>query len=90
VVEDEVVQDDDAGPASERLDDPAVGLGVVADVVEGDVRGRIAAEAALLGGDHVDAPGELGQQEGRVVGDPRTRRRHRAVVRDLHGLGTTP
>ena len=35
VVEDEVVQDDDAGPAAKRVDDPAVRIGVVADVVEG-------------------------------------------------------
>ena len=37
VVEDEIVQDDYAGPAAESLDDPAVRLGVVADVVERDV-----------------------------------------------------
>jgi len=37
VVEDEVVQDDDAGTSPERLDDPAVRVRVVADVVEREV-----------------------------------------------------
>jgi hypothetical protein len=32
VVQNELVQDDDAGPLSQRVDDPAVGVGVVADV----------------------------------------------------------
>ena len=39
VVDDEVVQDDDAGPPPQRVDDPAVRVRVVADVVERDVRG---------------------------------------------------
>ena len=38
VVEDEVVQHDDAGRAPQRLDDPAVGVRVVADVVDAEVR----------------------------------------------------
>jgi hypothetical protein len=37
VVQDEVVQDDDTGTPAQRFDDPAVRLGIVADVVEGDV-----------------------------------------------------
>jgi hypothetical protein len=37
VVEDEVVEHDDASPPPERVHDPAVRLRVVADVVEGDV-----------------------------------------------------
>ena len=45
VVEDEVVEDDDAGSAAQRVDDPAVRVRVVADVVERDVapaaRGRL-------------------------------------------------
>jgi len=44
VVDDEVVEDDDARPSPERIDDPAVGVGVVTHVVQGDVR---AAESAL-------------------------------------------
>ena len=40
VVEDEVVQDDDAWPLAQRIDDPAVRVGVVADVVEGEVAAR--------------------------------------------------
>ena len=37
VVEDEVVEDDDAGRAAQRLDDPAVRVRVVADVVDAEV-----------------------------------------------------
>src|SRR5437764_6329074 len=37
VVEDEVVEDDDPRALPQRLDDPAVRVGVVADVVEADV-----------------------------------------------------
>ena len=37
MVEDEVVQHDDAGLPPQRVDDPAVRLGVVADVVQRDV-----------------------------------------------------
>ena len=44
VVDDEVVQDDDARPPAQRVDDPGVSVGVVADVVE---RGVGAARSAL-------------------------------------------
>ena len=40
VVQHVLVQHDDAGPLAQRVDDPAVRVGVVADVVERDVRGR--------------------------------------------------
>ena len=60
VVEHELVQDDDAGPGAEGVDDPAVGLGVVADVVERDVRLRRA--LPLLGDcDLLDPLVERGQ-----------------------------
>ena len=39
MVEDEVVQHDDPGTPPQRFDDPAVRLGVVADVVERNVAG---------------------------------------------------
>ena len=84
VVEDEVVEDDDAGARPKRLDDPAVRLGVVADVVEGDVRSGRLLEAPGLGDYHVYALLQLGQEERRVVGDSRPRGRHRRVVGDLH------
>ena len=45
VMEDEVVQDDDAGPLAQRVDDPAVRVRVVADVVERDV-GAAGADAS--------------------------------------------
>jgi hypothetical protein len=44
VVEDEVVEDDDTGPPSKGVHDPRVRVGVVADVVERQVR---AARSAL-------------------------------------------
>ena len=46
VVEDEVVQDDDARAPAQRLDDPAVRVRVVADVVERRRRCRAAAACA--------------------------------------------
>ena len=84
VVEDEVVQDDDARPPAERVDDPAVRLRVVPDVVERDVRPARTGRAG--GGDDLDldAPLERGQEERAVVGDAGALGRQRRVVRDLH------
>src|SRR5439155_22952602 len=83
VVEDEVVEDDDAGTLPQRLDDPAVGVGVVADVVEAHVRagGR---RASVRDDVDVDAPPERREQELAVLGDPRPLRGKRREVRDLH------
>src|SRR6266545_2797733 len=79
MVEDEVVQHDDAGLVAKPLDDPAVRLGIVSDVVERDVAVRL-----LPARSDVDlySPPQRRQQERRVVGDARALRRHRAVVRD--------
>src|SRR6266545_500082 len=79
MVEDEVVQHDDAGLVAKPLDDPAVRLGIVSDVVERDVAVRL-----LPARSNVDlhSPPQRRQQERRVVGDARALRRHRAVVRD--------
>jgi hypothetical protein len=38
MVQDEVVQDDDTGPTSQRIDDPAVRLRIVADMKQRNVR----------------------------------------------------
>ena len=82
VVQHVLVQDDDAGPLAQRVDDPAVRVRVVADVVERDVRrGRA---LARLGDDDLDPLAQRRQQQRRVVGDPRPRRRQRRVVGDLH------
>ena len=40
MVQHELVQDDDAGSLPQRVDDPTVRVGVVADVVEGDIGAR--------------------------------------------------
>ena len=91
VVEDEVVQDDDAGPLPQRLDDPAVRVRVVADVVEVDVDVTQTQQAAPADRDDLDAPFERRQEEGAVVSDPRAVGRERRVVGDLHdsSLSTT-
>ena len=78
------MEDDDAGSAAQRFDDPAVSLRIVADVVEGDVGLRRAAEAAGSGDLDVDPLLERGEQQRAVVGDARARGRQRGVVGDLH------
>ena len=83
MVEDELVQDDDAGPLPERVDDPAVRFRVVADLIERDV-GAGRALPRLGDDDLVDALAERGQEQRRVVGDARVRRRHWRVVGDFH------
>ena len=57
MVEDEIVQDDDSRSPSQGVDDPRVRVGVVPDVVEGDVGRHVPAEAAsrALSDDDVDA-----------------------------------
>ena len=70
VVQDEVVQDDDSGLPAQRLDDPAVRLGVVADVVETDVRSGVTAEPAGTGDDDVDPLLERRQEQRGIVRDP--------------------
>ena len=77
VVDHEVVQDDDAGTALERIDDPAVRIGIVADVVERDVRVGHGTRASRPHDLDVDQLLERRQEQRRVVGDPRRRRRQR-------------
>ena len=86
MVQHEVVEDDDAGPRAQPLDDPAVNLGVVADVVERDVARRRAAARRDL---DVDALAERRHEQRRVVGDARSLGRHRAVVRDAHARSSS-
>src|SRR5205823_2427850 len=81
VVEHEVVEDYDHRPLAQRLDDPAVRVGVVADVVEADV--GVARRAA--GHDlEVDPLRERRHEQLAVLGDPGPLRGKRRVVRDLH------
>ena len=84
MVEDEVVEDDDARPLPKRLDDPAVRLRVVADVVERNVGAAARPRPAPLHDLDSDPLAQRRQEMGAVVGDPRPFRRHRAVVGDLH------
>ena len=76
------MQHDDARALAQRIDDPAVRVRVVADVVERDVGGG--RPLARLGDDDLDALAQRRQEQRRVVGDPRARRRQRRVVGDLH------
>ncbi len=89
VVDDEVVQHDDAGAAAQRVDDPAVRVRVVADVVERDVG---VADRPRATGAHdldVDEPLERRDQQCGVVGDPARRGRQRREVRDLHSTAAS-
>ena len=83
MVEDELVQHDDAGAPAQSLDDPAVRLGIVADVVQRDVGGHRSRPAAAHDVD-LDEARERGQQQRGVIGNARPLRRKRRVVRDPH------
>ena len=82
-MQDELVQDDDPGAPTECIDDPAVGVRIVADVVERDV-GRRITPSRHRNDDLLDPLAQCGEKQRRVVGDPRPRRRERRVVGDLH------
>ena len=84
VMQDEVVEDDRAGRSSQCLDDPPVDLGVVADVVDGEIGPARRAFAATLHDRDVRTALELGQEERAVVRDPRSLGRHRRKQRELH------
>ena len=84
VVEDEVVQDDEARRTSERVDDPPVCVRVVADVVDAEVDAARRPPAPSLHDDDVAALAERREQQRRVVGDPRAFGRHRAEQRHPH------
>ena len=62
--------------------DPAVRLGIVADVVERNV--SVGMSTTRTGDDDIDVLLKSGEEQGRVVGDSRVRRRERRVVGDLH------
>jgi hypothetical protein len=70
VVEDEVVKDDEPGRSSQRVEDPAVHLGVVADVVDGEVGPTRRPLRAALHHVHLDVRSERRHEQRRVVTDP--------------------
>ena len=72
VVQYEVVQDDDPAAPPQRGDDPAVGVGVVADVVERDVGAPRRPPPAAADDVDLETPLQLGQEQRAVVGDPRS------------------
>ena len=87
VMKDELVQDDDAGPAARRTDDPAVRVRVIPYVVEGDVGLRTPTESARARDLDVDPLPQRGEEQRAVVGDAQARGRARRVVGDLHARG---
>ena len=76
MVQDEVVQDDDTRPSSQRIDDPAVRLRIVADVKQRDVRCDRAG-ASAPDDVHLDEAAECRQEQRGVVRDPGPLRRER-------------
>ena len=88
VVEDEVVQDDDAGTAAQRVHDPPVRLRVVADVVDATSvrRGSGRRGRATSTSIRCFSAGSSRRCSRRC----RSLRRKRRVVRDLHGRCTRP
>ena len=84
VVQDEVVQHDEAGRAAQRVHDPPVRLRVVADVVDAEIGAARRLLRSALDDDDLAAGLQGRQQQGRVVGDPRPLGRHRGEDGDLH------
>ena len=84
VVEHEVVEDDEAGRPAQGVEDPAVRVRVVADVVDGEVDPARRPLRPALHELDVDVLAQRGQEERRVVRDPGALRRHRREVGDLH------
>ncbi len=84
VVQDEVVENDHTGLLAQRVDDPRVRVGVVPDVVEGDVGSARCSLLPPSHDGHVDSLAQRRQQERAVVGDPRLLGRHGAEVREPH------
>ena len=81
------MQDDHARPPAQLLDDPPVALGVVADVVERDVRAPRGARRAGAAADDVDLEPLLAARAAAARcsrRSPDRSGRQRRVVRDLH------
>jgi hypothetical protein len=75
MMEYEVVQDDDPGAPAELGHDPAMRVGVVADMVEVEIGVGSPSKATAARDRHVDALPELGQEQSAVIRDPGLRRR---------------
>ena len=84
VVEDEVVEHDEARHAPQGVEDPAVGVRIVADVVDGEVGSARRPLRPPLDDGQVDVLAKRGNEQCRVVGDPRRLGRHRREVGDPH------
>ena len=84
MVQHEVVQDDDPGVAPERVDDPAVRVRVVSDVVEGEIGAARRLLAPAAHDREVDPLPQRRHEEGAVVGDAALLGRHRREVGDPH------
>jgi hypothetical protein len=74
VMEHEIVQHDHSRPSSQRIDDPAVRLWIVADVVERNVGGD-RSRASTAHDRDLDEIRERGHEQRGIVGYPRPFRR---------------
>jgi hypothetical protein len=84
VMEDEVVQHHDARIPLQQLEDPPVGVRVVADVEEADVHAGRQLPRTPSHDAHVDALAECGEEQGAVVGHARRLGRQGRGVGDPH------
>src|SRR5215211_7499326 len=88
MMQNELVQDDHGGNpvrvAAHEVEDPAVGIRVVANMVDSDVDSAWQPPGSPAHGLDVCPPLERRQQQAAVVGDPRTLGRKRRDVGDVH------
>ena len=84
MVKHEVVEDDDPGRPAQRFDDPAMGIGVVADLVHAEVGSTRRLLRSTLDDDDVAPLPERRHEQRGIVGDPGALRWHRAEERDSH------
>jgi hypothetical protein len=81
LVKRDLVQHDDSGPPVQRLQDPAVSVRIVSEVIEAN--GRAVGVAAPPNDPYVYSPPESREQLGAVIRDTGTLRRKGREVGDL-------
>ena len=84
VMQHEVVEHDEPRRPAQRIDDPTVGIGVVPDVKDAEIRSPRRLLRPPSHRHDLASRLERRQQEGRVVGDSRPLGGHRAEDGDLH------
>src|SRR3954447_11117340 len=84
VMEDEVVEHDDSRGTPQRVEDPAVCIGIVSNMVNDEVDAPRRALRTVFHGHDLTAFLQRREQQRRVVRDSRAVGRHRAEERHLH------